>query len=164
MKVIITSFAFLLLQLTVAPRIAIGEIAPDFPLLFVVYFSIYSGPLRGSVAGFLIGFIQDLFNPELLGVNALTKTVLGYVMGYAGAKTESDHVVLLAAAFFVGALMHDFVYLLFFTGLAPLKFLALFFTKALPSALYTAVAGVLVHAAISLLGIKVVRPLGKARS
>ena len=164
MRIIVTSAVLLVLQLTVAPRIALGEIAPDFPLLLVIYYAVFAGPVRGTVAGFLIGFIQDLFSPELLGLNALTKTILGFTLGHVGAKTESDHVVLLATLFFVGAIVHDFVYLLIFTGTQPLRFLALLVTNAIPSAVYTTVAGIVVHVVVSVFGFKAVRPLGKTRS
>ena len=163
-KVLVASFAFLMLQMLLAPRIAIGDIAPDFPLLLVAYFAVNQNPLRGSISGFAVGLVQDLFNPQLLGLNALTKSLSGYAVSVVGAKADPDNVFFLLALFGITALGHDFVYLLFFTGLDPGKFLLLLATVAIPSAIYTAFAGVVVHRIADFLGGKVVRTLGKARS
>ena len=155
---------FFLLQVLVADKLGIGRVEPDFPLLIVVYLAIYKGPIRGSTVGFLVGIIQDLFNPSLLGLNALTKTLSGYVFGIAGAKTEPESSVLLFALLGGAALAHDVVYLLFFTGLDVGKFFIMWLTVSIPSALYTAIIGVLVHTIVSFALSGVVRSLGKTRS
>lgn len=155
---------FFFLQVLVADKIAIGRVEPDFPLLIVAYLSVFNGPIRGSVTGFLVGIIQDLFNPAFLGLNALTKSITGYVLGVAGAKTEPESSVFLFALLGGAALAHDFVYLLFFTGLSLGTFFITWVTVSIPSALYTAIIGVLVHQIVGFTLGEVVRRLGKARS
>ena len=157
------SFILLLLQTSLAPRMALGEIEPDFPLLLVSYFAIHRGVFQGSIGGFIIGFIQDLFNPELLGLNALTKSIAGYVLGVAGKKVEADNLVFLLALLSSAAVIHDFVYLLFFTNLHLGKLFSVWITVSIPSALYTAVVGAIVHKFVMFLDSKVVRAFGKAR-
>ncbi|MDH3214901.1 MAG: rod shape-determining protein MreD [Candidatus Krumholzibacteria bacterium] len=161
---IVTVFVFVLLQMLVSPKIAIGDIAPDFILLLVAYFAIQRKPQRAAVAGFVIGLGQDLFNPELLGLNALTKSLVGYGFGLVGSKAEQDHPLLLMALLGVAAVAHDFVYLLFFSGLHLGKFIILWTTVSIPSALYTALTGLVVYKIAATLGSKAVRTLGKARS
>ncbi len=163
LNVLIASFVFLMLQMVVAPRIALGEISPDFPLLLVAYFAIHQTPVRGSISGFVVGLIQDLFNPQLLGLNALTKSVAGYAVSVTGAKADPDNDLFLLALFSITALGHDFVYLLIFTGLDPGKFFMLLLTVSIPSSIYTAVVGVIVHRIAVVLGTKGVRTFGKAR-
>ena len=69
------------------------------------------------------------------------------------------------AIFFIAALAHDFFYLLFYTDLHVVRFIVIFVTQAFPSALYTALAGFVIHMVVELMGIKVVRgSIGKARS
>ena len=160
---LITASMFVLLQLLVTPRVAIGEISPDFMLLLVAYFAIHRKPEHGAVAGFLIGLFQDLFNPELLGLNALTKSIIGYGLGLIGSKTEPDNPLLLMAVLAAAAAANDFVYLLFFTGLHLGNFFILWTTVSIPSAAYTAVAGIVAHKAADMIGSRAVKSFGKAR-
>jgi rod shape-determining protein MreD len=163
-EAIIIVLLFALLQVAVSPRLAIGEIGPDFPLLLVAYFSVRRPAQRSAVAGFLIGLFQDLFNPSLLGLNALTKTLTGYGLSLASAKLEPGSWVLLAPLFGVTALAHDIIYLLFFTGLDLRQFFVLLGTVAIPSAVYTAAVGGLVSKLAEAVSTKVVSSFGKARS
>jgi rod shape-determining protein MreD len=162
-QVFIVVLLFLLFQVAIAPKIAIGQIAPDFPLLLVAYFSVRRPAQQSAVTGFLIGLFQDLFNPSLLGLNALTKTLAGYALSVTSAKLEPDSWVLLAPLFGLAALAHDIVYLLFFTGLHLGQFFVLLGTVALPSSVYTAAVGVVFYKLAEAVSGKVVTSFGKAR-
>jgi rod shape-determining protein MreD len=155
---------FFLLQTVFSDAMTFGRIGPDFPLLIVAYFAIFRGALAGSVFGFVVGLLQDLFNPSFLGLNALTKSLVGFGVGRAGAQMERDHPVFLLALFGLAALAHDFVYLLFFTQLHLGRFLLTWVTVSLPSAVYTAVVGAVVHTVVVFFLTEVVRYLGKTRS
>lgn len=159
---IIGILVYLALQAAVAQRIAIGSIAPDFVVVCVVLFGLQRGPILGSLFGFVVGLIVDLGNPGFLGVNALTKSVLGYGAGRLGAAT-SPGVFVLFAVFFVAAFAHDILYLVVFMWPHVGNAFLTLFTVALPSALYTAVAGIVVERLLALLGAKVVTSLGQAR-
>jgi rod shape-determining protein MreD len=161
-NLVIIILFFILLQVVVAPRITFADIGPDFPLLLVAYFAVTRRPHSGAAAGFLIGLFQDLFNPALLGLNALTKTLAGYALSLASAKIEPESSLLLFPLFGVAALAHEIVYLLFFTGLDLAQFFTLLLTVALPSALYTAVVGVVVYKLADGLSARMVK-FGKAR-
>lgn len=153
---------YLALQASVAHRIAIGPVAPDFVVVCVVLFGLQRGPILGSLFGFMVGLIVDLGNPGFLGLNALTKSVLGYGAGRLGSAT-SPGVVVLFAVFFVAAFAHDILYLIIFLWPRVGSTFVSTFTVALPSALYTAVAGIVVERVLALLGAKVVTRLGKER-
>ena len=155
---------FFLLQAVFSDALTFGRIGPDFPLLIVAYFAIFRGSIAGSVFGFVVGLLQDLFNPSFLGLNALTKTLVGFALGRAGAQTERDHPIFLLALFGISALAHDVVYLLFYTQLRLGEFFVTLLTVALPSAVYTAVVGILVHVGVAFFLTEVVRNLGKTRS
>jgi len=163
LHLLFASFIFLLMQMLLAPKIAIGQIAPDFSLLLVAYLAINRGAIPGSVSGFLVGFVQDLYNPELLGLNALTKSIVGYGLGVAGSKGEPGSVPFLAALLAVAAAANDFLYLLFYTDMNVGRFFVVFFAVALPSAIYTAIVGVVVHKIALFSEARVVRSIGKAR-
>ncbi len=159
---IIGILVYLALQASVAGRIAIGSVAPDFVVVCVVLFGLQRGPIGGSLFGFVVGLIVDLGNPGFLGLNALAKSVLGYGAGRLGAAT-SPGVLVLFIVFFVAAFAHDMLYLIVFmwprVGNAFLTML----TVALPSALYTAVAGIVVERLLALVGARVVTSLGQTR-
>lgn len=162
-NITVTCLVFLLLEILVAPRIALGRISPDFMLLLAAYFAVQRKPEQAAIAGFLVGLFQDLANPELLGLNALTKTLVGYGLGVVGSKAESENPFFLMTILGITAVLHDFVYLLFFTGLHMSSFLVLWTTVSIPSAIYTAVAGLISFRMAATLGSKAARSIGKAR-
>ena len=160
---VITVIIFILLQALALDKLAIGEIAPDFPLLLCAFLALYKGPVRGSIIGFVIGLLQDLFNPAFLGLNALTKAIIAFAFGHLGTKTVPEGTMFLAVIFFLAALGHDFVYLLFFTALDIGNFFILFFTVAVPSAVYTTIFGIIIQKVILFFSSWMVRSFGKAR-
>jgi rod shape-determining protein MreD len=162
-NIIIGTLIFVLLQMLVAPRIAIGEIAPDFMLLLVAYFAMHRKPGQAAIAGFIVGFLQDLYNPELLGLNALTKSIVGYGVALVASKVERGSSLLIMALIGAAAFVNDFIYLLFFTGLHLGRFFILLTTVSIPSTVYTALIGIAVFKAAEALGSKAVKSFGKAR-
>jgi len=158
---VLTVLVFLLMQAVVADRIALGSVAPDFVVLVVLFFALYRGSVRGAIFGFVVGFLEDLGNPEYLGLNALVKSVMGFLVGDAGRKTFPDNAFLLFVLFALAALGHDVVYLLVYhwphIGSAFLRI----FTEALPCAIYTAFIGALVDRVAAMFGARVVTPNGK---
>lgn len=159
---LLTVVVFLGLQSTVASKFAIGGIAPDFIVVCVILFGLQRGPIVGSLFGFLAGFLVDLGNPGYLGLNALTKSLVGYAGGRLGS-TASPGTVVLVFVIFLAALGHDIVYLLVYQWPRVDRAFVGIFTNALPSALYTALAGIVVERLLALLGAKVVTKLGKER-
>jgi rod shape-determining protein MreD len=71
---------------TVAPALRIGDVTPDLPLIVVVLLALRRGPEFGCGAGFVAGLLQDVAGGGWLGVQALTKALIGFVIGSAGAQ------------------------------------------------------------------------------
>jgi rod shape-determining protein MreD len=69
------------LQSTVFHYLAPGGVIPDLVLILVVCHGLYNGSVRGGVYGVIFGFIEDIFCGRLIGVNALCKGVIGYLIG-----------------------------------------------------------------------------------
>jgi rod shape-determining protein MreD len=158
---VVTILAFLVMQLALAQRISLGPITPDFLILGVVFLALHRGAIAGSIVGFCIGFVQDLFNPGFLGLNAMVKSILGFTIGKVGQKTFPENAPFLFVLFFAAAFGHDAVYLVFFKWPAVGGALAQMFTTSLGSAVYTAVIGVAAHRLIGLWGKKVVGSVGE---
>jgi rod shape-determining protein MreD len=68
-------------QATVVPALRIGDVAPDLPLILVVLLALRRGPEIGGVAGFAMGLLQDAAGGGLIGVQALTKALVGFAVG-----------------------------------------------------------------------------------
>jgi rod shape-determining protein MreD len=158
---ILALLLFLLLQLVVADRISIGRVTPDFLVLIVIFFALHRRAIRGGIFGFVVGLLQDLANPAYLGLNALTKSLLGFFVGKAGAKTFPEGTLFLFVLFMFVSFGHDFVYLVFYHWPNMSGALVDMFTLALPSAAYTALFGLLIHKLLSIAGHKVVESIGK---
>jgi rod shape-determining protein MreD len=73
-------------QATLAPALRIGDVAPDIPLIIVVLLALRRGPEFGCVGGFAAGLLQDTAGGGLLGVQACTKAVIGFVIGALGGR------------------------------------------------------------------------------
>lgn len=165
MKVLIpllTIVVFLGLQSTVAGKIAIGPVAPDFIVVCVILFGLQRGPIQGALFGFMAGFLVDLGNPGYLGLNALTKSLVGYTGGRLAA-TASPGPLVLVFVIFLSAFGHDIVYFLVYHWPRIDGAFVSIFADALPSAVYTALAGIVVERVLALLGAKVVTKVGKER-
>lgn len=54
----------------------------DLPLIFVLYIGWNSNPLTGAASGTLFGLIQDVVYDLYLGLNGLSKTLMGFCGAY----------------------------------------------------------------------------------
>lgn len=71
---------------TLGPALRIADVAPDIPLIVVVLLALRRGPEFGCAAGFAAGMLQDAATGGLLGVQALTKAVIGFGIGAVGSR------------------------------------------------------------------------------
>jgi rod shape-determining protein MreD len=71
---------------TMGPAFRIADVAPDIPLIVVVMLALRRGPEFGCGAGFLAGLLQDAATGGLLGIQALTKSVIGCGVGALGGR------------------------------------------------------------------------------
>ena len=71
---------------TLAPALRIADVTPDIGLIVVVLLALRRGPEFGCVGGFVAGLLQDAASGGFLGVQALTKAVVGFAIGLAGAR------------------------------------------------------------------------------
>lgn len=133
----------LIAQVALVPRIAIAGIRPDLTVLLVVLAGLRGGPITGTLAGFLLGLLQDLLVPETLGMNALAKSIIGWQAGKLSGQLALEGPPLYLGLAAAAVLVHDFVYLLCFTRLDLGRFFVTFFTHAIPTAVYTGIVAAL---------------------
>jgi rod shape-determining protein MreD len=83
---VVTVFGGGLAHATLAPALRIADVAPDIPLIIVVLLALRRGSEFGCAAGFLAGLLQDVAAGGLIGVQALTKALVGFGLGAAGGR------------------------------------------------------------------------------
>jgi len=121
-------------------RLPIAGVKPDLLLALVYYFARFEGAASGTILGFLVGLLEDLTNPAAFGLGALAKCTVGFLTGryWAGRRMFKANWRAQMLTLFTAVVLHDFIYLLFYTGGHPLQFLSLLVRVSLPSAVYTA--------------------------
>ncbi len=78
----VAALVLISVHLTVLDFIAIGNITPDLLIILVVIIAINEGQFKAVFAGFFIGLLFDLLTFDLIGTNALTKTIVAFFAGY----------------------------------------------------------------------------------
>jgi len=83
---VLTIFGGGLAQATLGSTLRIADVAPDIPLIVVVLLALRRGSEFGCAAGFAAGLLQDVAGGGLIGVQALTKALVGFGIGGAGHR------------------------------------------------------------------------------
>ena len=137
-----------LLQTTWLHHFEVLQVHPDLILLVLVYVGLASGHVQATILGFCVGFLQDTYSPDDLGLNALANSVVGFGVGVSrtGIMADTIHVqVLLICA---AVLLHD---LIFYTGNSgiPIGDVPLYWLRyGLARAVYTGLVGAAVVAVV----------------
>ena len=74
-------FSFLFFETAILTNIVFLPVIPDLLLLFTVYVSIHRGGLIGETSGFFSGLFLDVLSASPLGLNALLRTIIGFIGG-----------------------------------------------------------------------------------
>ncbi|MFW6148513.1 MAG: rod shape-determining protein MreD [Atribacterota bacterium] len=102
--------ATLMIELVMANILSFDAVKPDLMLIVVICLSFISGAEEGIIAGFTGGLLKDIFSVHLLGINALVKTVIGYIAGVIREKIFSQHLMWIVAIFtFIFTFMNNLI-------------------------------------------------------
>ncbi len=149
-----------ILQVTVAHTVSLGEASPDFVLILLIVMVMDRRPVLAVIIGFLLGFLQDLGNASYLGMNALVKSLTGYIIARYASDLLPDNSLFKGLLIFLSALAGDVILLNITLSFDALSVFVTFFRYSILSALYTAVAGIIVIKAIDILPGRTVRSGG----
>ncbi len=127
----------LLLQSTFFGRMHIFGARPDLGMLALIFIAGGSDTTKSIFYGFLIGFFQDVYTPEYLGYNAFTMSLMGFALGALRETLAIENLGIKACITFIACLVHDFIYLAFYTRLDFSLFGKMFVTGSPPGALFT---------------------------
>ena len=138
------------LQTTWAHIFELFALKPDLILLVLVYIALRTGQIEATILGFCVGFFQDIHMPNDLGLNALTKSLVGFSVGYGRTGVVADSVQVQVALIFGAVLVHDLIYYLGSSGIGLADVPFSWLRYGLGRALYTCAFGALVSSALVL--------------
>ena len=127
----------LLLQSTLFGKFSLFGVEPDLAVLVLIFIVSGSGPVGSVMYGFLIGFLQDVYSPEFLGMNAFAMSLIGYFLGLSRDRLSVENYSVKAIVAFLVCIVHDIIYFAFYTKLDTSVISNLFIRESLPGAVYT---------------------------
>lgn len=136
----------LLLQVAIAPRLAIGGVVPNLLLLVVITLALIEGRTAGAAAGFAAGLLFDLLGGSPIGVAALVFTVTGYLAGSLQENMFAEGWLMPPTVAFVASLFTEIAYAfaLSLVG-AGSPFWTSFWHVILPAAVYNGALALLFY-------------------
>lgn len=127
--------------------INIKGVSPDLFIILAVWIALMEGRLKGIIAGFIIGLFLDVISANVIGTNALTKTIAAFVASYFYSEStpinkSTNYKFILIV--FLSALIHNLIYFLFFIQIDMQNFILFYLRFALASTAFTAFAATFV--------------------
>ncbi|MBN1352411.1 rod shape-determining protein MreD [candidate division KSB1 bacterium] len=147
MRMIAYSLIFIivfLIQSSFVDLISIRDVKPDLLLIFLVLMSKYEGRIGGTVAGFIIGLFQDIWDTQFIGLSSLCKSVSGFVAGQLKNREPEPGLVTLGTFLLIIGLLHNLVFFTIKLLGSGYGFFIIVFRFVLPSTLYTLVIGLII--------------------
>lgn len=129
-----------LLQLTLLNLITIANISPDFLIILCVIIALREGMLPALFAGFLIGLFYDILTLDVIGTNALSKTIVAFISGFFYKEDFFKPTISNIKFFWIVLLscfVHNLIYYFFYIRQSELNFFVFFFKYGIASTLYT---------------------------
>ncbi len=71
----------ILFQSLLSPYIAIKTVSPDLALCILLYMALHNGIMTGQVLGFFSGLLLDVLSLAPLGLNSVTRILIGAFSG-----------------------------------------------------------------------------------
>ena len=134
------------LQVGIAPHVAIGGVVPNLLLLVVITLAMIEGPRSGATAGFVAGLLFDLLGTGPIGPMAMVLAMTGHLAGSLSANMFAEGWLMPLTVVFVASVGAEFVYAILLAVLGEGGSLgATLWTISLPGALYDAVLALLIY-------------------
>jgi rod shape-determining protein MreD len=91
---------------------AISGVRPDLPLIITLYAAFKYGSMERQVTGFIAGLGMDSFSSHLFGVNAFTKTLIGFTAGAFRKKIYSENILVVLVYIFIASCFNGIIFLI----------------------------------------------------
>ncbi len=106
-RYLLLTFLAFLLDATVAHRLALGPVRPDFGLAVAVYAGLLGGCRTGIGFGFLIGLVRGCVQPDWLGLDPLLLALVGFAAACTSPKVNRKHPLTQGGLIVLLLLAHD---------------------------------------------------------
>ncbi|MCL2819101.1 MAG: rod shape-determining protein MreD [Actinomycetia bacterium] len=134
-----------ILQVTIAPYIAIGGVSPNFLMITVIVMALVEGPNTGTVLGFVAGLLFDLLGAGPVGPMALVLSIAGYIAGLVHENLFAEGWLLPVGIIALATFTSEILYMIVILFLGTQTSLAsAFMGIVLPSTLYNAVCATII--------------------
>ena len=141
MKVVLNIFFIILLfvfQTTLLHSFTILGVRPDIVLILTIFISANLGEDRGAISGFTLGLIQDCLSSNLLGANAFSKGVIGFIFGNLRDKIFFENTISQLAFILLASLIDAaIISLILFLTIPDKTQMSIVLNKLLLSSVYT---------------------------
>jgi rod shape-determining protein MreD len=145
MKYIFYALSFIiviLFEMTISDLLSIRGISPHFSIVVLAYVGLVEGRARSTTIGFVFGLFQDLAGSGLIGLNALTKSVIGFFFGQFVGLSRTHRILVPGLIIFMADLIHNFLVALF----VPNVPFGTVLIKAVLAGIYTSLVGMIIFA------------------
>lgn len=122
--------------------IAVANITPDLMVILIAWIALREGRFVGIIAGFTGGLVFDYITHDVLGMNALVKTLVAFIAGSFYKEGKED--LTLGGFKFIGivfltSLVHNCIYFLFNIKMTEMNFFTFISKYGLAFTFYTTV-------------------------
>jgi rod shape-determining protein MreD len=125
--------------------VAIGGMTPDLLIILTVWITLKEGRFKGLFAGFAIGLLFDLISTDVIGTNALTKTIVAFVAGAFFKEGKSDSIIgslKFLVIVFICSVIHNLIYFFFYLRVTDVSLWGFFIEYGLAMSLYTTIVAI----------------------
>lgn len=146
LPVIVGAVIVTLLQIALAPNIALFSAMPNFMVVYVLIVAMVRPGASLYVLAFVLGLLYDLFGYGPVGAMPFLLILLSFIVSRAFALLNNDTVFVPLALFVAADFLLELLYAAFLLGLGMADSVidALIY-RALPCALYSTVAGLVLY-------------------
>lgn len=144
------SVAAIVLQIVLAPSIAIGNGMPNFIMMFALAIAIARPDHVSPVLPFVLGLMYDFLGSGPVGAQAFLLVLVSYAMTKAFQVLDNDNPVMPFIAMALAALAVEVLYGAFMLGAGvEASIIDALVYRALPCTLYDIVAGAVLYLIVS---------------
>ncbi|MFH0764986.1 MAG: rod shape-determining protein MreD [Calditrichota bacterium] len=134
----------LFIQVGFGSLLQIGGVRPDLLLIFSLMIAAGRGRQAGLIAGWLSGLMQDAVSLSYLGVYALGRSTAVFWTGIWLERCEGQPKTWVwLVLFLISSFTQEAIVDIFYVQGTDLSYSSLLFRSAFPTAVYTALSGVL---------------------
>jgi len=103
--VMIAAVVGVLLQTTVVHLLPLGPIMPDLVVILCVYLALHEHTVAGALGAFLLGYFVDNFSGNVLGLHAVSMSLIFLLVYLLARQLWMDNVVANVAVVFAASLL-----------------------------------------------------------